>query len=109
MIEKQPFGKTGHFSTRVIFGGFALCKATEYQADKTLDLLLLYMVNHIDTARDYGRSKELIGRWMRRCRADFFLATKTSSRTCQGAKENDLHSLKTFFLADILSLNYETA
>lgn len=93
MILKQHFGRTGHLSTRVIFGGFALSNATEYQADKTLELLLSYGINHIDTARDYGNSEELIGRWMRRHRAEFFLATKTSARTYEGAREDILRSL----------------
>ena len=93
MIPKEIFGRTGHLSTRVIFGGFALSNASEYQADKTLELLLSYGINHIDTARDYGKSEELIGRWMRHHRADFFLATKTSARTFEGAKEDILRSL----------------
>jgi len=42
MIPKEIFGRTGHFSTRVIFGGFALSNASEYQADKTLELKRLY-------------------------------------------------------------------
>ncbi|MCS7239642.1 MAG: aldo/keto reductase [Candidatus Bipolaricaulota bacterium] len=93
MIEKIAFGRTGHHSTRVIFGGFALSNADEYQADRTLEILLSYGINHIDTARDYGKSEELIGRWMRRHRADFFLATKTSARTYRGAREDILRSL----------------
>jgi len=45
MIQKEAFGRTGHLSTRVIFGGFALYNASEYQADKTLELLLSYGIN----------------------------------------------------------------
>lgn len=107
MIEKALFGKTGYFSTRVIFGGFALSNADEYQAEKTLDLLLSYGINHIDTARDYGKSEELIGRWMPRHRAEFFLATKTSARTYQKAKEDILRSIETLKVenVDLLQLH----
>lgn len=107
MIEKVLFGKTGHLSTRVIFGGFALSNADEYQADQTLDLLLSYGINHIDTARDYGQSEELIGRWMPRHRAEFFLATKTSARTYQKAKEDILRSMETLRVenVDLLQLH----
>ncbi|KUK26704.1 MAG: Aldo/keto reductase [Acetothermia bacterium 64_32] len=59
-----------------------------------MELLFEYGVNHIDTAADYGRSEELIARWMGRHREDFFLATKTSERTYEGAKESIQRSLE---------------
>jgi len=93
LIPKEPFGKTGHESSRVVFGGFALYSASEAEADRALELLLHFGVNHIDTAADYGRSEELIGRWMDRHRKDFFLATKTSARTYEGAKVSIERSL----------------
>jgi len=40
MIERIPFGSTGHDSTRVIFGAAALGSATEREADEALELLL---------------------------------------------------------------------
>lgn len=42
MIEKLPFGRTGHHSTRTIFGGVALKQATQAEADRALDVLLEY-------------------------------------------------------------------
>lgn len=33
------FGRTGHASTRVIFGGYALSQATQAEADRVLELL----------------------------------------------------------------------
>ena len=54
MIEKLPFGRTGHLSTRTLFGGAAVARATQEEADRTLDILLAYGVNHIDTAASYG-------------------------------------------------------
>src|SRR3989441_7272854 len=90
MIERRPFGRTGHPSTVTLFGGAALARASQADADRTLDLLLRYGVNHIDTAARYGDSELRIGPWMARHRKDFFLATKTGSRTAPEARE-DLH------------------
>ena len=93
MIAKQPFGRTGHMSTRIVFGAYALSEATQAEADGVLELLLEYGINHIDTARIYGKAEERIGPWMERHRADFFLATKTRRRTYQGAWDDLRRSL----------------
>lgn len=85
MITKQPFGRTGHISTRTLFGAAALWDVTQSQADRVLDLLLEYGVNHIDTAASYGDAELRIGPWMKHHRQDFFLATKTEKRTYQEA------------------------
>ena len=90
MIERRPFGRTGHRSTVTLFGGAALARATQTEADRTLDLLLRHGVNHIDTAARYGDSELRIGPWMARHRKDFFLATKTGQRTAREARE-DIH------------------
>jgi len=90
LIEKRPFGRTGHMSTGTIFGGAALMRATQKDAERALEILLKYGVNHIDTAPRYGDSEILIGPWMTRHRKEFFLATKTGKRTCQEARE-DIH------------------
>ena len=90
MIEKRPFGRTGHMSTATIFGGAALIRASQKDADRVLEILLKYGVNHIDTAPRYGDSEVLIGPWMARHRKDFFLATKTGKRTYSEARE-DIH------------------
>jgi aryl-alcohol dehydrogenase-like predicted oxidoreductase len=90
LIEKRPFGRTGHMSTATIFGGAALIRATQKDADRVLEILLKYGVNHIDTAPRYGDSEVLIGPWMARHRKDFFLATKTGKRTYSEARE-DIH------------------
>ena len=90
MIERRPFGRTGHASTATVFGGAALARASQAEADRALEVLLRYGVNHIDTAARYGDSELRIGPWMARHRRDFFLATKTGSRSAREARE-DLH------------------
>src|SRR5712691_5625784 len=90
MIERRAFGRTGHLSTVTLFGGAALARTSQADADRTLDLLLRYGVNHIDTAARYGDSELRIAPWMARHRKDFFLATKTGMRTGREARE-DIH------------------
>jgi aryl-alcohol dehydrogenase-like predicted oxidoreductase len=90
VIERRPFGRTGHASTVTLFGGAALARASEAEADRTLELLLRHGVNHLDTAARYGDSELRIGAWMSRHRRDFFLATKTGSRTAREARD-DIH------------------
>jgi predicted aldo/keto reductase-like oxidoreductase len=94
MIKKQPFGQTGHMSTKAIFGGAAIRRVTQAEADRVLNLLLKYGINHIDTAASYGNSELRIGPWMKLHRKDFFLATKTGKRKYSEAWEDILNSLK---------------
>jgi aryl-alcohol dehydrogenase-like predicted oxidoreductase len=94
MIATQPFGSTGHASSRVIFGAAALGAMKQDKADSILDILLEYGVNHIDTAAAYGDSELRIGSWMREHRQHFFLATKTGDRNYEGARTSLHRSLE---------------
>jgi len=94
MIAKIPFGKTGHHSTRTIFGAAALGAMRQERADQVLETLLEYGVNHIDVAASYGDAELRIGPWMKNHRKDFFLATKTGERTASGARESIHRSLE---------------
>ena len=94
MIETTAFGRTGHRSTRTLFGAAALSAVTQDEADRTLELLLEYGVNHIDTAASYGDAELRIGPWMRQYRGQFFLATKTGDRTYQAARDSIHRSLE---------------
>jgi aryl-alcohol dehydrogenase-like predicted oxidoreductase len=93
MIEKRPFGRTGHPSTVTLFGAAALSRATQAEADRVLDILLEYGVNHIDVAARYGDAELRIAPWMARHRREFFLATKTGKRLYQDARDEIRRSL----------------
>ena len=93
MLPKQLFGRTGHTSSQIIFGAYALSNATQANAAGILELLLEYGINHIDTAPMYGNSEKCIGSWMKQHRDDFFIATKSRSRTYEGAWKNLRRSL----------------
>src|SRR4051795_2244716 len=91
MIDRAPFGATGHESSRVIFGAAALGDVSKSDADRTLELLLEHGVNHIDVAASYGDAELRIATWLRE--HDFFVATKTGERTYRGAREEIRRSL----------------
>ena len=80
MLPSAEFGRTGHRSTRVIFGAAALGGMSESRAIKTLDLVTSYGVNHIDTAALYGASEDHLKPWLVDHRSEVFLATKTQER-----------------------------
>ena len=93
MIARQTFGRTGHTSSRVLFGGAALFQVTQTEADSALDLALTYGVNHLDLAAAYGEAEDRVGDWIRRNGNPFFLATKTGERTALKAREEFHRSL----------------
>src|SRR5215212_99191 len=94
MIATHPFGRTGHVSTRVIFGAAAFSGATQDEADRAMELIIEKGVNHIDTAASYGDSELRLGPWIEKHRDDFFLATKTGERTFQAAYDQIRRSLE---------------
>jgi aryl-alcohol dehydrogenase-like predicted oxidoreductase len=93
MIERIPFGRTGHRSSRVIFGAAALGAVDQETADSLLPLLDEHGVNHLDVARSYGDAELRLAPWLRTRRNDFFLATKTGERTAGGARRELEESL----------------
>jgi aryl-alcohol dehydrogenase-like predicted oxidoreductase len=89
-IPRLSFGRTGHSSSRVIFGGAALSRVTQDVADRALEVLLRYDVNHIDVAASYGDAELRVAPWLKSHPGRFFLATKTGRRTAGEARE-ELH------------------
>ncbi|HEY6408937.1 MAG TPA: aldo/keto reductase [Ktedonobacteraceae bacterium] len=89
-IRTQPFGRTSHMSTCTIFGAASLGHVTQEEADRTLEVLLQFGVNHIDVASSYGDAELRIAPWLARYRSQFYVATKSDARTAQEAKE-ELH------------------
>src|SRR5207248_10823048 len=92
-IPLLPFGRTGHQSTRVIFGGAALRRVSQDVADRTLDVLLEHGINHIDVAASYGDAELRVAPWLKRYPDRFFLATKTGQRRADQAREELQRSL----------------
>jgi len=85
MIPTQPFGRTGHDSTRLLFGAAALSAVTQEEADQTMEVVASSGVNHIDVAASYGKAEQLLGPFLEQHRDEYYLATKTGERTADAA------------------------
>jgi len=96
VIETLPFGRTGHASTRAIFGAAALMHddITRADAHRALALLFEHGVNHIDVAAGYGDAERWIAPWLAEHRDRFFLATKTGERERGPAHDEIRRSLE---------------
>jgi aryl-alcohol dehydrogenase-like predicted oxidoreductase len=86
MIEKLAFGRTGHQSTRIIFGAAALGAMRQDRADLVLELIMEHGINHIDVAASYGEAELRLAPLLAEQRQRFFLATKTGERSGDAAR-----------------------
>jgi aryl-alcohol dehydrogenase-like predicted oxidoreductase len=57
MIALKPFGRTGHESTRILFGAAAIGNVSQDEADQTMELIREHGINHIDTAAAQPRRR----------------------------------------------------
>lgn len=94
-METRRLGKTGHMSSILIFGSFALFSVDQKQADAALETALEKGINHIDVSPIYGEAETRIGSWIGRKGKQFFLACKTHERSKSLAWESLQHSLET--------------
>src|SRR5690606_23643949 len=93
-IPHLPFGRTGHLSSRVIFGAAALSRVDQETADRALGVLIEHDINHIDVAASYGDAELRVAPWLKRYPGRFFLATKTGERQAGPAREELERSLE---------------
>jgi len=93
-METRRFGRLGHLTSVLVYGGAALGDVPDEVADRSIELALEAGINHFDTAADYGDSELHLGRWMGRIRDRIFLATKTGDRTSSGAYDSIRRSLE---------------
>jgi aryl-alcohol dehydrogenase-like predicted oxidoreductase len=81
-IPTRPLGTTGVTVTALGYGAMELRggprspQIEDAEAGRLLNALLDGGINLIDTSIDYGRSEELIGRYLAPRREEFFLASK---------------------------------
>jgi aryl-alcohol dehydrogenase-like predicted oxidoreductase len=94
MLSFLPFGKTGHRSSRLLFGAAALGNMSQESADTTLDIVLRRGINHIDTAASYGASEQRLAPWLALHGKEVFLATKTGMRAGAAARAELEQSLQ---------------
>jgi aryl-alcohol dehydrogenase-like predicted oxidoreductase len=94
MIPTRQFGRTGHESTRIIFGAAALSAVSQADTDRTMAVLEEYGINHIDVAASYGEAEDRLAPWLQHNRDKVFLATKTGERQFQPAYDEIQRSLE---------------
>ena len=94
MIPTHPFGRTGHDSSRIIFGAAALGGMRQERADTTIEMVREAGINHFDTAASYGDSELRLADFLQDHRSDVFLATKTGDRDGDGARASIEKSLE---------------
>jgi len=83
-LPTTTLGRTGLSVTRLGYGAMEVRgtriwggrPVTEGEAETILNAVLDSGINFIDTANDYGRSEEFIGKYLAHRRSEFVLATK---------------------------------
>src|ERR1700683_770031 len=81
-IQTRPLGRTGTDVTILGYGAMELRgqprgpAISDDEAGRLLGAVLDSGINLIDTSVDYGRSEELIGRYLGHRRDEYFLASK---------------------------------
>ena len=72
-METRRFGRSGHLSTIVIFGAFAVGQIPQAEADQVMQKVLDHGVNHIDVAPSYHDAELRLGPWLEKHRNRFFV------------------------------------
>ncbi len=109
----KDLGKTGMKVSAISFGGLVVRKEKleQEQTDEVLKCAINMGVNFIDTGRAYGKSEEQIGKALKKLRvprSNVYLASKTSKRDADGARQDvdeSLQLLKTDYI-DLYQIHY---
>ncbi len=100
MAGKLPtavLGRTGLTVTRLGYGAMEVRGSriwggrpvTEEQAETILNAVLDAGISFVDTANDYGRSEEFIGKYISRRRKEYYLATKCGCHVTRRDENTD--------------------
>lgn len=110
-MEYRILGKTGLRVSRMGFGGIPIQRADAQATRQVLLKLMEAGVNYIDTARAYTVSEEYLGQALEGIREKFILASKTYTRSKEGAArdiETSLRNLRTDYI-DLYQIHNPTA
>jgi aryl-alcohol dehydrogenase-like predicted oxidoreductase len=96
-LPTAVLGRTGLEVTRLSFGAMEIRgpriwngrPVTDQQAETILNAVLDEGINFIDTANDYGRSEEFIGKYIAHRRKEFYLATKCGCTVVRKDEDTD--------------------
>lgn len=95
-MEQRPLGQTDQDSSILTFGAIALDTLTQDGANRLVELVRAYGVNHFDVAPAYGTAEVKLGPKLREHRDDIYLGCKTKQRTEDAARaelQRSLHRL----------------
>jgi aryl-alcohol dehydrogenase-like predicted oxidoreductase len=93
-MEKRRLGKTGHESTVVAFGTYAIGVLGQGDADQVIEEALGRGINHFDVAPTYADAEVRLGDYLKRHpQPDLFIGCKTEVRDREGAREALLRTL----------------
>jgi predicted aldo/keto reductase-like oxidoreductase len=84
-IATRPLGRTGHRSSLLTFGGYALGGLPQAEADRAVAEMIDAGVNAFDVAPSYGDAEAKLGRALAGKRDRVFLHCKTLERSKEGA------------------------
>ncbi|HLI47340.1 MAG TPA: aldo/keto reductase [Chthonomonas sp.] len=96
-LAKRTLGRTGLQVTVLGYGAMEIRgpriwggrPVTEQQAETILNAVLDEGINFIDTANDYGRSEEFIGKYLSKRRSEFYIATKCGCKVTYRDENTD--------------------
>lgn len=96
-LPTATFGRTGLTVTRLGYGAMEVRgtriwggrSVTDDEAETILNAVLDSGITFIDTANDYGRSEEYIGRFLARRRGEYVLATKCGCTVVRKDEKTD--------------------
>jgi aryl-alcohol dehydrogenase-like predicted oxidoreductase len=97
-LPKRMLGRTGFEVTTLGYGAMELRGApagpeiADRDAEQMLNAVLDAGINFIDSSIDYGRSEELIGRFIPHRRGEYFLASKCGCVPGAGMGAEHLHT-----------------
>ena len=97
-LPRRTLGRTGTEVTTLGYGAMELRGApagpeiSDEQAEQVLNAVLDAGINMIDTSPDYGRSEELIGRFIAHRRGEYFLASKCGCVPGAGMGAEHVHT-----------------
>ena len=97
-LTRRTLGRTGLEVTTLGFGAMELRgpptgpEISDSDAGKLLNAVLDEGINFIDTSIDYGRSEELIGRFIAHRRSEFLLASKCGCVPGAGMGADHVHT-----------------
>ncbi len=90
-METRRLGKTGHESSVVAFGTYAIGNVGQDEADRAIEYALAHGINHFDVAPTYAEAELRLGSYLKRHpQPDLFIGCKTNERGRDAARA-ELH------------------